>query len=150
MIPHFHQGTVIVFVARQLVHPQASQCHPLHIIIEVIPEVLATITAMLIPVVKSRKERFHYVLIQIGLISRIVCMTDISVDDYIQRMSLRPSAAAPCTCRFSGFRCIRFFPINASAESIPSASILKEIFDVSFCTCIGSIRPVYIRHIFAG
>ena len=150
MIPHFHQGTVIILIARQFVHPQAGQRHPFHIIVEVIPEVLAAITAMLVPVVESGKERFHYVLVQVSLILRVIRATYISVNHNIQCMPLRPSAAAARTDRFSRLWCIRLFPIDASAESIASARIFKEILDVCSRTQIGCIRPVYIRHVFAG
>ena len=150
MVPHLHQRTVVILIASQFINPQTRQCHPFHIIIEVIPEVFATITAMFIPVIKSRQERFHDVFIQMSLIFGIVCVTDISIDHDVQCMSLRPSAATARACRFSGFRCIRFFPVNASAKGIPSAGILIEIFDISSRTFVGCICPVHIRHIFTG
>ena len=75
---------------------------------------------------------------------------DKTLDHDVQCMSLRPSAATARACRFSGFRCIRFFPVNASAKGIPSAGILIEIFDISSRTFVGCICPVHIRHIFTG
>ena len=150
MIPHFHQSTVIILISCQLVYTQTSQCHPLHIIIKVIPEIITSITASPVPFIESRQERFHDIFIQISLILGIIRMAHISVCHYIQCVSLRPSATTARTHRLSGFRCIRFLPIDLSRKSIPPTGILKEILDISFRTLIGGLCPINIRHIFTG